>query len=295
MEKQSFTKLLLPHTEQAIWERGEQYAYSGKVVVLRITDKSIDANVLGTEVYRVTLKFVGSGISKNCTCPYPYEVCKHLVATAIIWDRNHGIKIPTAKEIKMYTIKPTPVRQRDFNKMFADPLSVDLDLLRIITDYSALSSKEHSRLPKSPRIESNEKVPLQFKEVKQALKEMKKWTRRKLYHSYFCAGEMSAAFCELLDVIKKREPTSNPNEMILIMAHCVDWYYRKFNQIVDGSDGVWLFPKVRIGKIVSILKEKYPSNAFWSNFREMVKKAGARWSELELDDNIIADWHKDRL
>lgn len=290
MEQKSLTKSLLYRTELAVWERGQHYADSGNVNVLKITDKEIEANVAGTKVYKVILKFVGTGIRKICSCPYPAEVCKHKVAAAIIWDKRHGIQPPTPEQVKTDAILPSPISRKDINNMFKKPLNVDLDLLRIVVDFTAFSSKEHARLPKSPKIELSEIVPLQHDEVKSAFKEIERWSKRPRYDSYFCAGEMSAAFCELLDVIKKREPSSNPQQVILIIAYCIDWYYRKFHQMVDGSDGVWIFPYVRIGHIVSLLTQKYLSDISWLKFRQIVQDAGNWWGEPDLDENIIASW-----
>jgi hypothetical protein len=165
-----------------------------------------------------------------------------------------------------------------------------LDKVRVGPDYFALSPKKHARLPKCPQIESDNKVSLEKSEIKNALIEMELWARRKNYHSYFCAGEMAAAFSELLDVIWNRLPVSEPGKVIDIMALCVDWYFRGFEQIVDGSDGVWIFPVARIGKIVTRLIEEYPSHPAWAKFNEIVEKVALWWGEPGLNAEIIADW-----
>ncbi|MEO0116389.1 MAG: hypothetical protein ABIK97_02470 [candidate division WOR-3 bacterium] len=291
----SATELLLPRTEKAVWERGEEYVNKGKVNVIRVDDKEILAIVSGNEVYETSLKFVASGIRKRCSCPYHRGICKHIVACAIVWDEMRGIKKPDKSEIASQTILPPPISRKDIEKLFKDPLNADLDILRIAVDYSALSPKEHSRLPKCPKIISDEKEALKLAEIKKAFKEMEGWTERRLYHSYFCAGEMAAAFCELLKIIEKRIPASQCEEVIIIMAHCVYWYYQGFSKIIDDSDGVWLFPKVRIGKIVSSLKEKYPDAQAWEEFRKIIREGSRGWEEEDFNEEDIAGWEKIRL
>ena len=101
---------------------------------------------------------------------------------------------------------------------------------------------------------------------------------------------MAAAFSELLEVIESRLDASSPDTTILIMAHCVDWYYRGFNQIVDGSDGVWIFPQARIGKIVTQLLKNHPDCPAWQKFNRIVKDAGDWFGETGLDAVAVAEW-----
>jgi len=183
--------------------------------------------------------------------------------------------------------------RREIEGLFKYPLKADVNKIRIIVNYTALPSKRlatHARLPNCPKINTDTRKPLKIKEVQSALKEMEKWSKRTRYDSYFCAGEMAAAFCELLDVIEPRLSSSSPDETINIMACCVDWYYRQFSQIVDGSDGIWIFPITRIGKIVAQLKCNYPSHSAWSEFNEVVEDAGTWWGEGPLDVEVIAGW-----
>jgi len=286
----SIARVLLRRTRVEVWHRGEKYALEGRVQITASDDKQVKAIVRGTESYDVFLKFLARGIRKQCTCPYAGgDVCKHMVATALIWDNMRGFAPPANDKVELETIHPPPISRKQIATCYARPLKADLDIIRVATDYYNLSPKKHARLPRCPRIETYEKVPFTLKEVKQALKEMERWAKRKTYHHYFCAGEMAAAFSKLLDVMYSRLPTSEPGEAIIIMAHCVDWRYRIFEQIVDGSDGVWIFPVARMGKIVAWLLEKYPEHPVWKKFNRIVEEVGHRWGE-SLDVEIIADW-----
>jgi hypothetical protein len=164
-----------------------------------------------------------------------------------------------------------------------------------VAEYASWRPQPHARLPNAPKINSDFRKALKISEVKKAVVEMEKWTKRSLYDPYFCAGEMSAAFCELLDVIKKRMDKSEPGEVILIIAFCVDWFYKRFSKLIDGIEGVWIFPPVRIGNIVSILKKRYPRNESWAEFRKVVKTAGERAGKKGLNEKTVAEWAKEKL
>ncbi|MBL8013237.1 MAG: hypothetical protein JNN05_05260 [Candidatus Omnitrophica bacterium] len=83
---QSAAELLLKKTGTDVWRRGQEYAEQGFVVIQSVTEKSVEAVVHGTSDYRVQLTFSGTGISKQCNCPYAagskahHAACKHMVA-----------------------------------------------------------------------------------------------------------------------------------------------------------------------------------------------------------------------
>jgi len=291
----SSARVLLGRTRVEVWKRGEKYALEGRVQITESDDTQVKAIVSGTESYEVFLKFLARGIRKQCTCPYAGgDVCKHMVATSLIWDNMRGFAPPAEDKVELETIHPPPISRKQIATCYAHPLKADLDIIRVATDYYNLSPKKHARLPRCPRIETYEKVPLTLTEVKGALKQMEKWAKRKTYHNYFCAGEMAAAFSEMLDILEKRLASSPPEVMIGIMAYCVDWYYRKFEQMVDGSDGVWIFPVARIGKIVTRLLEKYPEHPAWHEFNQIVEEIGIWWGD-DLNAETIARWRNSNL
>jgi len=299
----SAAEILLPRTYKEIWKRGEEYVDKGKVETDKkfAAEDKVKAYVHGKEKYTVVLQLTKTGVIKQCDCAYSLggplsrPACKHMVAAAIYWDEARRINRPSKKDISSHTIAPAPISRQGIINLFKNPLKADLDKVRIVSEYSAWSPQPHARLPNSPKINSDSRKPLKIIEVKKAMLEMEKWTRRSLYDQYFCAGEMSAAFCELLDTIKKRMDRTEPREIILIMALCVAWFYGKFNRLIDGIEGVWIFPPVRIGSIVSILLKRYPRQPAWKEFRAVVRIAGERAGQKNLGAKAIADWVKERL
>lgn len=299
----SASELLLSKTYKEVWKRGEEYVDWGRVEIDKksTNENKLRAVVRGKNDYTVALRFIRDKIIKQCNCAYSLggppsrPACKHMVAAAIYWDEARGIKRPSKKDINSHTIPPAPISRQAIISLFRNPLKADLDKIRILTEYSSVMPQPHARLPNSPKISTDAKKPLKIYEVKKAFAEMERWSRRSLYDPYFCAGEMSAAFCELLDIIKKRMKATKPKELILIMAGCVSWFYGKFNKMIDGIEGVWIFPPVKIGNTVNILLKKYPRDSAWLEFRKIVKRAGERVGLKNLDEKAVAEWVKERL
>jgi hypothetical protein len=299
----SASEILLPRTYKEIWKRGEEYVDRGRVELVKKETNDIKAKafVYGKEKYAVVLKFTKNGIIKQCGCAYSLDgppsrpACKHMAAAAIYWDEFRHIKRPSKKDIDLHTIAPAPISRQGIINLFKNPLKADLDKVRIVAEYASWRPQPHARLPNAPKINSDPRKGLKIIEVRKAFVEMEKWTKRSLYDPYFCAGEMSAAFCELLDVIKKRMDKSEPREVILIMALCVDWFYKRFSKLIDGIEGVWIFPPVRIGNIVSILLKRHSRNSAWKDFRAAVKLSGEKAGQKNLGAKAVADWAKERL
>ncbi len=69
----------------AVFLRGEDYVRSGRVELLSDDGSCVRARVVGTEVYRATLRGCGRKFDGECSCPAfaDYGFCKHLVATAL--------------------------------------------------------------------------------------------------------------------------------------------------------------------------------------------------------------------
>lgn len=294
----SVTRIILKRTDEIIWYRGQDYADNGRVDITKYDNKHVKALVSGSEDYEVSLKIIQNIIERKCSCPYNRGICKHMVATAIIWDELLGVKRPSQKEIKVNSITSKSNIRKQIDIYFNRPLKADLNIIRIMVEYYALPSKRkstHAILPECPNITKDTKTPLKIKEVESTFKEMEKWTRIPSYDSYFCAGEMAAAFCELLDVISSRSSTSSAEEMINIMALCVEWYYKTFSRIMDGSDGVWIFPVARIGRNVDTLKRIYPYHSKWEEFNEIVQDAASEWETGIVDSDFIASWKESCL
>ena len=299
--KKSAAEILLPRTYKEVWKRGEFYVSAKKVKIIKAHEKQVKVAVIGEKKYSVILKFSGDGIIKQCDCAYSLDgpqarpACKHMVAAAICWDESRRIIRPSKKDIDSHTLTPAPISRQGIINLFKIPLRADLDKIRIIAEYSSWRPQPHARLPNMPKISRDSRRPLKISEIKKAFSEMEKWAERSLYDPYFCAGEMSAAFCELLDVIKKRIDKTEAGEIILIIALCVDWFYRKFNKLIDGIEGVWIFPPVRIGNIVSILIRRHPRDPAWQKFNKIVKIAGESANKKNLNYRVVEEWKNEKL
>lgn len=299
--KKSAAEILLPRTYKEVWKRGEFYVGAKRVKIIKADDQQAKMAVNGEKKYSVILKFSRDGIIKQCNCAYSLNgpqarpACKHMVAAAIYWDEKREILRPSQKDIDSHTLTPAPISRQGIINLFKKPLKADLDKVRIIAEYSSWRPQPHARLPNIPKISQDARRALNAAEVKKALMEMEKWTERSLYDPYFCAGEMSAAFCELLDIIKKRADKTASKEIILIIALCVDWFYRKFNKLIDGIEGVWIFPPVRIGNLAHILMKGYPKDLAWREFNKIVRMAGEGAGKRNLNYKAIAEWRNEKL
>lgn len=254
--------LLLNKTYEEIWYRGEKYADTGKVKMKHLDNQCIDAIVKGTDKYHVQLEFRSGGIGRKCDCPYMEShsdraICKHMVAVAIVWDEVRGIGRPTKKEIEAHTIAPPEVSSQEIDYMFQHPLKADLDVLRILADETALGGKPrpHARLPKCPRIDSNSKKPLTLKEVESAFSQIEKWTRRRSYDFYFCSGEMVAAFCEIMRIIKGRLSATPLLLAADILREAQKFHYKLVMELIDDSNGLHTFTEAYLDDIYQDLKK----------------------------------------
>ncbi|MFZ5801068.1 MAG: CRISPR-associated endonuclease Cas3'' [Candidatus Omnitrophota bacterium] len=248
----SACNLLLKKTASEVWFRGEQYAEAGKVAFIRSDEKYVGATVSGTQEYRVHLAFAGSGISKKCDCPYSrgstsqHAACKHMVAVAVLWDEARGILRPSREAVKAETIPPPAVSRAQINALYATPLNADLQLLRIAVDERGRWSRPHSRLPDKPDFMLSPRAPLDRKEIRHAFSMMRSWTRRGAYDPYFCAGEMVAAFCEVLRVAKNRLASSSALSAAQVLREAQGFNRRLMTELIDDSDGLHAFTEAHL-------------------------------------------------
>jgi uncharacterized Zn finger protein len=84
------------------YERGVIYLEEGRVGTLRASAGRVAATVQGTDEYAVDLAADGSRLGFACSCPVGREggFCKHCVAVALAWLREHGPPIPTLDDAK---------------------------------------------------------------------------------------------------------------------------------------------------------------------------------------------------
>lgn len=90
-----------------VFKRGEDYARSDAVRLSLVTPERIEASVVGSEIYEVTLEIPRAGeIEAGCTCPHADEgnFCKHAVAAGLAALKQGvsgktGPKRPSDKEL----------------------------------------------------------------------------------------------------------------------------------------------------------------------------------------------------
>lgn len=260
---QSAAACLLVKTDRRVWERGEVYAGAGKVQVIHADDKNIEARVAGTESYQVRLGFPGRGIGKQCSCYYArggqaqHAACKHMVAVALIWDRLRGQPGPGAEQIAQATIPSPDNSYRQLVKaVYADPLHADLDLLRTLADAPGCWSRPHSHLPEKPPFKDNPNLPLDLEEAKTAFRKIAQWRHRPSYDPYFCAGEMMAAFCEILRSIRMRLDASETKPLAEILLAAMKFHTQLVFNYLDSSDGVQVFSGSHLEDLCVSIKQK---------------------------------------
>lgn len=250
-QRPSASRALLPKTYEGIWRRGEEYLSRNKVLILQYDERGVRAIAQGTDQYEVVLRFVGEGLSRRCTCPYfegrsaQHPPCKHIVGVALAWDKERGVSLPTKEEIIEGTIPPPLVSKSDIAAIYRDPLHADLEILRMAIE-AGLHVKPHARLPSMPHVGSKESEALGTSEVKRALAEIERWAARDNYEPYYCAGEMMAAFCELLRIARKRllvTPLATMVDNLLIFQK---WNKKLVLELIDDSDGLHDFSEAHL-------------------------------------------------
>lgn len=86
------------------FERGVRYLQDGHVGPLRVSGARVSATVQGAESYAVTLTADAGRLRFACSCPVGREgaFCKHCVAVALCWVREHGSATPTLDDARRY-------------------------------------------------------------------------------------------------------------------------------------------------------------------------------------------------
>ena len=254
---------MLNKTTREIWGRGETYVDVGKVSVVRWDDRSIEVTVAGTSSYQVSLREAGSGFTRRCDCPYASgatsgRICKHLVAVALEWDALRNMPRPSAEEVEELTIPPPEISRRQINVLFADPLHADLDLLRAYAEAGSWS-RPHSRLPNAPRMKSDPGRPISVSELRRAFGVIQRWAHRSLYDPYFCTGEMMAAFCEVLRILRARSESTPPPVAAEALLVAQQFHRSLVLELIDDSDGLHTFGEAHLDDLCAAIRGRVVS------------------------------------
>ena len=265
--KKSATALLLGKTYQEVWHRGEHYANGLHVAVGQLNDRLVEACVSGTKQYAVSLAFSGNGMRRQCSCPYadgggsPRPVCKHMVAVAILWDEQRGLERPTKATIAALAIAPPLVSRAQINRLYKDPLHEDLRWLRTLPEARGSWSRPHSQLPRMPRLDPNPTHPLTLEQARRAFREIARWANRRTYDPYFCAGEMTIAFCEVLRVMRQRLAATSVRLGTTILLEAQQFHYTLVRELIDDSDGHHVFNEAHLEALYAELRRMAHSSA----------------------------------
>ena len=249
------TEMLLYRTYLETWRKGEKYFDDNRVKIINFDEQKIEAKVSGSELYKTSLSFRGGGLSRKCTCPIN-DFCKHMVAVAITWDTNRGYGRPSPKTIKDETIPPPLISRIDINKLYQNPLKADLEVLRFASSESGSWSRPHARLPNAPKFKNDSNLSLTLKETEKAWAEIRRWERRSSYDYYFCAGEMVAAFCEVMKIIKQRLKNTKPIIAADILLSAQKFHLELICELIDDSDGLHIFTEAHLEDLYKKIYKK---------------------------------------
>lgn len=253
----SFARALLPRVYQDVWERGARYAAQGRVGTAEPIPKGVRAIVRGTQRYTVELAWRGNGLSKHCTCPAAERrgPCKHQVAVAIMADQAAGINPPDPSEIAAEAIPPPLISRTDIEALYDDPLHADLDTVRLAASESGGWSRPHARLPAAPKLSSGT-GSLTVTEVARAFAQMTRWASHPHFDPYFCAGEMMAAFCQVLRDCQTRWAATPPEAAVSVLEAAAEFHRRLIYELIDDSDGLHQFGEAHLAALLTDLQRR---------------------------------------
>lgn len=80
------------------YERGEEYYHAGAVSSLVQYGDRINAVVNGNRAYKANIRFAGTSLSFDCTCPAG-GFCKHLIAAALAWNNGEAEMLGSLDDI----------------------------------------------------------------------------------------------------------------------------------------------------------------------------------------------------
>jgi len=248
----SYARIILDNTEIKIYYRGFELASANKIEIQEIGNNFCRALAKGTDSYEVSLGFSRVGSPKySCTCPYFTQnksLCKHIIGTALVWDRSRGVPDPDEDTIKTLTIPEPDFTSKDINAAYKNPLNANLDVLRV--DPTGWM-RSHARLPEKPSICNLSNCNV--KSVKNGISELKSWTRKYNYDLYFCAGEMMAGFCELIRWVKIHSLKLSSDDLLLAIKFMADFHHELILERIDDSDGLHIYSEAHLYDLINSL------------------------------------------
>jgi hypothetical protein len=136
---------------------------------------------------------------------------------------------------------------------FSSPLEADLDVLRVLnTTFAFRSRRRHEKLPKKPSFSGSKTRPLVAAEFDAALSQVASWAERGHFERYFCAGEMMAAFCEVLRCVLKRAEVSQSSVLGDVLLSAIQFEEKLVFGLIDDSSGDHVFSSAHIDALYAV-------------------------------------------
>ncbi len=257
----SATNMLLKLTDREVWIRGEAYARSPQVEINAFDDREIHATVRGSELYRVSLRFASNGISRDCECAFYRKagsICKHIVAVAICWDLRRGLAAPDCDEVERTALQRSTVSRRDIDNIFRKPNKADLALVRILPEVTALGGRGrlHSNLPEAPKALSDITDTLTTSQIKKCFSEIRSWSRRRAYDPYFCAGEMIAAFCQVMRTVTQHLEVTPVEVSAKVLVDAQSFHQVLVTELIDDSMGLRIVSEAQLDEVFAQIRQR---------------------------------------
>ncbi len=77
------------------------------------------------------------------------------------------------------------------------------------------------------------------------------WSRRRNYDIYFCAGEMTAAFCEVMRKIKSKWSQFSKDDQHSVLAIITKFDNELIFELIDDSEELHMFTEAHINNLIN--------------------------------------------
>ena len=145
--------------------------------------------------------------------------------------------------------QPGLISPAQFEAAYSDPVRANLDVLRVAAMAFAMrTSRKHEKLPRAPAFKSDPDTPVSPSEFGRATRTIEKWSTRAGYDPYFCAGEMMAAYCEVLRLTILRAPATPPSVLAELLLAAQAFHYRLI-ELIDTSNGDHVFSDAHLDEL----------------------------------------------
>lgn len=177
---------------------------------------------------------------------------------AAVCERGQGAPHPGGDRIvKVSSYAPGSISSRDFDEAWADPLNADLNVVRRAAAAFALPNRRgHERLPACPPFTTVPETAVSSSEFGDTVEEIASWSQRQHFDPYFCAGEMVAAFCEVLRRVRRRSGATSSLDLARILQAARAFADRLVFELIDDSNGDHVFAGAHLRELLHIARAR---------------------------------------